>query len=226
MKIFCVRIGEKYGQEYETYINEKLSRYDITWIREPFDSRIKLQWNKMYAMSLDIDEPVCVIDIDLLLVNNYLHLFEYVIQRGEFLSIPAWWKDSPGYSINGGFFKYYPKDCNYIYEKFMSDPEYWQEYYIKNETTVGPVNGEQYFVEDSVKERLNLKTVPMSWVARWSTGYNMTEAQYSKWQYEINQEYTDITGNDYLYLDKFHPDIKLIHFTHSQNKPTDWKYYK
>ena len=54
MKIFCVRIGEKYGQEYETYINEKLSRYDITWIREPFDSRIKLQWNKMYAMSKDI----------------------------------------------------------------------------------------------------------------------------------------------------------------------------
>jgi len=46
--------------------------------------------------------------------------------------------------------------CN----KFMSNPEYWMEYYIKNGTTVGPVNGEQYFIQDSVEEKLNLKYLP------------------------------------------------------------------
>lgn len=218
-KIFAVRIGERYGIEYENYLNKKLCDYDITWIREPYDQKIKLQWNKMYPMSLDIDEPVVVMDIDLLLINDYKKLFDYPIQRGEFLGIPSWWRDTPGYQINGGFFKYYPKDCKYIYDKFMSDPEYWQEYYIKNGTTIGPVNGEQHFVQDTAKERLTIKTVPESWVCRWSNSYNMTEAQYDDWKYTINKKYTEVTGNEYLNLGEFHEDIKLIHFTHAQNAP-------
>ena len=36
--------------------------------------------------------------------------------------------------INGGFFKYYPKDVKYIYDKFMKDPNHWQTHYIKNKT--------------------------------------------------------------------------------------------
>lgn len=31
MKVFCVRIGTKYGEEYEDYIEEKLSGYDVQW---------------------------------------------------------------------------------------------------------------------------------------------------------------------------------------------------
>ncbi len=37
MKVFCVRIGPKYGEEYEEYIEEKLSDYDVHWINHPFD---------------------------------------------------------------------------------------------------------------------------------------------------------------------------------------------
>lgn len=222
MKIFCVRIGDRYGPEYEHYINNKLKEYEIVWIREPIQPDVKLQWNKMYSMSLDIDEPVCVIDIDILLVNNYKELFDYPIARGQFLSIRAWWRDSPGYLINGGFFKYYPKDCNYIYDEFINNVEYWQQYYINNGTTVGPVNGEQYFVEDMVNKRLQLLTAPVSWVARWSTGYNLTNDEYKRWQYATNNTYSQLTGNEYLHLDEFHPDIKLVHFTHSHNKPTTW----
>ena len=70
MKIFAVRIGEKYGPEYETYLERKLSKYEIMWIREPYDSRVELQWNKMWAMQQNIDEPICVMDIDVLLVND------------------------------------------------------------------------------------------------------------------------------------------------------------
>ena len=61
--------------------------------------------------------------------------------------------------------KYYLKKCKYIYDKFMKDIEYWQ-YYIKNGTTSGPVNGEQYFVEDSANERLEVITTPNSWCTR------------------------------------------------------------
>tara|TARA_B100000131_G_scaffold321686_1_gene373256 strand:+ start:24370 stop:25041 length:672 start_codon:yes stop_codon:yes gene_type:complete len=219
MKIFCVRIGDKYGIDYEDYIDSKFLIHEVNWIRKPFDDRVKLQWNKMYPMSLDIDEPICVIDIDIQLINNYWELINYPIKKGEFIAIPSWWKDSTNYNINGGFFKYYPKDCKYIYDKFMKDPLYWQEYYIKNGTTKGPVNGEQYFVEDSVNEKLKLKLVPHSWITRWSNSYNMTDWQFEDWKFEITQKYKKVSNNEYLWLGEFHPDIKLIHYTHAHNKP-------
>ena len=118
MDILCIRIGEKYGPEYEEYLEEKLSKYNIHWIREPYNERVTLQWNKMWGMQLDQDEPLCVMDIDVLLMGDYEKIFDYPIERGQFLAMPGWWRDTEreGYSINGGFFKYYPKDCKYIYD--------------------------------------------------------------------------------------------------------------
>ena len=132
MKIVAVRIGDKYGPEYEKYLESKLPEHEFIWVREPINDKIQLQWNKMYAMNLDIDEPVVVMDIDVVLVNDYKKLFDYPIKKGQFLSIPGWWRDTSGkkHKINGGFFKYYPKDCKYIYDRFMQQPIYWQKYYI------------------------------------------------------------------------------------------------
>lgn len=234
MKIFCVRIGKKYGPEYETYLEEKLEGYDIHWIRQAYWPGVMLQWNKMFPMSLDDEEPVIVMDIDLLLINDYREVFEYPIKRGEFLGAPDWWNmkhQELGYSINGGFFKYHPKDCNYVYEKFMKDPRKWQQHYIKNGTTSGPVNGEQYFVEDAVKERLEIKCLPDSWFTRWATPKAIDHAHmwrntlkgYDDWVVWMNIEYAFRTGNPYLYLDgEFHEDVKVVHFTNAVNKPHEW----
>ena len=229
MKILAIRIGDKYGPEYETYLERKLPNHEFIWVREPYDTGVVLQWNKMWGMQMDIDEPICVIDIDILLVNDYEKVFDYPVKHGQFLAMPGWWRDTEksGYEINGGFFKYYPKDCKYIFDKFMTDPHHWQHYYINNGTTKGPVNGEQYFVEDSVKEKLELITLPKAWFTRWVTdesinyGKNMT-----KWQVELTNKYNDITGNEYIYLgEEFHEDIKFVHFTHSLNKPHLWEDY-
>ena len=220
MKIIAVRIGNRYGPEYEEYLESKLPEYDFIWIRNPIREDIQLQWNKMYGMSLDIDEPICVMDIDVILENDYKKLFEYPINPGEFIAMPGWWRDStPDYQMNGGFFKYYPKDCTYIYNEFMSNSDKWQRYYIENGTTKGPVNGEQHFVEDQVKKKLNLKLLPNAWFTRWHSGFNMSDRQHKSWMYSINEKYKKASGNDYLYMGEFHPDIKLIHFTHAQNKP-------
>jgi len=213
MKVFCVRIGPKYGEEYEDYIEDKLSDYDIHWIRQPFDNRVELQWNKMLPMKLDIGEPVCVMDIDVILINDYKKIFDYPIQRGEFIGAPDWWQNRDDYHLNGGFFKYYPRDCKYIFDKFMKDPKGWQQHYIKNGTTIGPVNGEQYFVEDSVNEKLKLKLLPNAWFTRW------TNAGTKEWKININKLYKEKSGNEYLNIDEFHSDIKFIHYTFAMNKP-------
>ncbi len=229
MKILAVRIGEKYGPEYETYLEKKLPDHEFVWVREPYDDRVVLQWNKMWGMQLDIDEPICVMDIDVLLVNDYEKIFDYPIKRGQFLAMPGWWRDTEksGYVINGGFFKYYPKDCKYIFDKFMSDPHRWQHHYIDNGTTKGPVNGEQYFVEDSVKEKLELVTLPEAWFTRWVTDESIVYGKSMlRWQVQLTNKYNEITGNDYIYLGgEFHEDIKFVHFTHSLNKPHLWEDY-
>ena len=228
MKIVAVRIGDKYGPEYEKYLEKKLPNHEFIWVREPYDDGVVLQWNKMWGMQLDIDEPICVMDIDVLLVNDYEKIFDYPVKRGQFVAMPGWWRDTSknGYKINGGFFKYYPKDCKYIFDKFMTDPHHWQHYYINNGTTKGPVNGEQYFVEDNVNEELELITVPESWVCRWCAkeDIGVKDFDLTKWKIKTTQLYNKVTGNDYVYLGgEFHPDIKMVHFTHSTNKPHDWE---
>ena len=42
----------------------------------------------------------------------------------------------------------------------------------------------------------------------------------------LEEKYTEITGNKYLYKDDFHPNIKMVHFTNSLNKPHEWSEYK
>ena len=44
MKIYCVRIGDKYSQVYEDYYNRKLSDYEVIWIHKPLKPNIPLQW--------------------------------------------------------------------------------------------------------------------------------------------------------------------------------------
>lgn len=227
MKIYCVRIGDKYGPEYETYIQDKLKDYDLHFIREQYDPRVMLQWNKMYPMSLGSTEPVCVMDIDMLLVNDYKEMIDYPIERGQFLALGSWWNST--LDVNGGFFKYYPKDCNYIYEKFMSDPEKWQRHYIENGMTTGPVNGEQNFVKESVEERLELIRTPEKWSTRWISeecAHILMGMDYDDWVLDHRSKYETATGNKWVYLGgEWHPDIKIVHFTNHINKPHEWSGY-
>ena len=231
MKIIAVRIGDRYGPEYEEYLERKLPEYEFIWIREPIREDVVLQWNKMYGMGMDIDEPICVMDIDILLVGDYKKVFDYPVEPGEFVAMPGWWRDSyakEDYKINGGFFKYYPKDCRYIYDEFMANTEKWQRHYIDNGTTTGPVNGEQYFVEDQVRKKLKLTLLPDAWVTRWlaETRTELTDKAYEKWQYNLTKKYKKFTDNDFIFMGgEFHEDIKLVHFTHMINRPDSWEYY-
>ena len=45
-------------------------------------------------MGLDVNEPVCVLDIDVTLINDYMDMINYPIQRGEFVATQSWWAES------------------------------------------------------------------------------------------------------------------------------------
>jgi hypothetical protein len=84
----------------------------------------------------------------------------------------------------------------------MSNIDYWSQHYIIRKITTGPVNGEQYFVEDQVKKKLKLKYLPETWVTRMCNKKDLKELA------SINSMYP----GEYVYLDGFHDDIKIIHF--------------
>ena len=197
MRIYCVRIGNKYGQQYEDYMNYKLSDYEVIWIKEPIRPNIPLQWNKMAAMNDDSNEPILVLDIDKLLINDYKEAIEYPIKHGEFLAAPNPWSKSK-IAMSGGFYKFYPRECKYIYDTYINNIDYHTNYYIKNGYTIGPVNGEYLFVHDMIQKKLKLKLLPDAWVTR---------------------------GDSESRAAAFDSNIKFVHFTGSLNKPHEWKRY-
>ena len=206
-KVFAVRIGEKYGKYVEDYLNSKIS--GITWIRDE-QNDMKLQWNKLRFMNMDIDEPIVVIDIDMLFINDYMEAIEYPIKRGEFLTFKSWWGDTGtlGYSLNGGFQKYYPKDCKFIYNEFIKNRT-WENFYIDNKITVGPVNGEQYFVEDMLRSRnIKINYLPDEWVFCITKSFD-DDSDFSK--IKMNLKYFSFS-DEYAYLDDFNKHIKIVHF--------------
>ena len=91
---------------------------------------------------------------------------------------------------------------------FDKDWIYKQDY-IKYGTTEGPINGEQYFVEDSVNERLELIWAPQEWMG-------VMTKQGEKWLAHINSLYP---GEWYYLGEEYNPDIKLVHFQGPLNRP-------
>jgi hypothetical protein len=220
MKIYCVRIGDKYGQQYEDYMNEKLADYEVIWIKEPIKPNVPLQWNKMVAMNDDSDEPVVVLDIDKIFINDYKEALDYPIKPGEFLAAPYWWGNGK-IPMSGGFYKFYPKDCKYIYNNYINNIDYYTNYYIKNGYTTGPVNGEFLYVHYMLQRELKLITLPDAWVTRWTSEEFDLSGEHRS---DLKHRYRTATGN-YLYKDEFNPMIKIVHFTNSLNKPHEWKKY-
>ena len=203
-KIYAVRVGDKYGEHYERALP-----FVDHWIRHE-EAGVRLQWNKLRCFEGE-KCPVIVIDIDLTFMNDYQDLFSLPVERGEFLATRNWWgQDNPvtmKYKIAGGFYKFWPEDTEYILDIFHEDPLRWQNYYIENGTTVGPVNGEMNFVEDCVRGRIGNNPLKMKFVP---------DAWHTKWKNEPTKEYmyrmSKLYDNDYLWLGDFHPDIKLVHY--------------
>lgn len=217
VKVFCVRIGTKYGPEYEDYINSKLEGHDVHWIREPYHKWIPLQWNKLQVFNMDIDEPVIVMDIDKLLINDYEEVINYPCKKDEFVSIPYWWNfvGTP-YKMSGGFYKFWPKYNKNIWDTFVVDIPGWTNHYIKSGLTYGPVNGEFMYVQEHIETEMVL--MPDAWFTRWISDPNISTSK-------IEDKYLEITGNKLYDGRDFHGDVKIVHFTRSNNKPHEWTEY-
>lgn len=212
VKVFAVRIGDKYGPEFEDYLRSKIP--NIQFLNEEKENFL-LQWNKIHFFNLDYDEPIVVIDVDVLLENDYMDMINYPCEKGEFVSIHSWWEGdnkNRACHINGGFYKFWPSDTKYIYEEFKQNKKHWEQYFIKTGYKKGPINGEENFVEFMVNKKLKLKILPHDWCIRMDSKMMNDKG----WLRKMNVMYP----GEWAYLGgEYNPNVKFIHFTIGDNKP-------
>ena len=173
----------------------------------------KLQWYKLdYFKKNIIDgEDIILMDIDQVIIRNCDFLFE-PIENKEFRGTHRfWWRwreddENKEFALSGSIYKFKNGEHQYIVDEFEKDIDYWQEHFIKNGTTSGPVNGEQHFVQKMLEDnKTKTSMFPEKHIVKWHENdfYIQTciEHDYKKW-----------SGNAYLLDEDWHTDVKVIHY--------------
>lgn len=175
----------------------------------------KLQWFKLdyFKKGFVPNENQIIMDIDLDIVGNVDFLFN---DYNGFVGTHRWWwrwredkKSADTIALSGTAYKFKNGKHQYIVNTFEQDIKYWQEYYIQNGITNGPVNGEQHFVQQMLRDNnTEFSYFPEKHIIKWNkTDFNM--------QLKLEKDYYRWTQNDYIELDNWHDDIRIIHYAGS-----------
>lgn len=182
----------------------------------------KLQWYKLdyFKKGFVPNRDQILMDIDLTIAGNVNFLFDDYI---GFVGSHRWWwrwredkeaKDNnldknDIIALSGTVYKFGNGVHQYIVDTFEQDIKHWQEYFIKNKVTSGPVNGEQHFVQKMLKDnKAKFSYFPESHIVKWhDSDINM--------QLKLERDYYNWTGNHYIETDDWHPDVRIIHYAGS-----------
>ena len=232
INVLTLKVSKKYGSEYVNKLNNGLKRFstvpykmycytedpegldnDIIVIPLEDPTAFKLQWHKVIFHKTNFGgipkgEKCLTLDIDWIIINNMNDILSYNLPKNHLGCFERWWSRRRHMcKLNGGFQMFYMGETNYIWEKFSKNPDYWQDYYIKNKLADGPVNGEQNFIDEHANKK---HWFPMEWFAKYR------KEEYLKMQIEWNR---DVNSNEpYFMGGDFCDTIKMVHFSHSDNQ--------
>ena len=173
----------------------------------------KLQWYKLDFFKKDIveNEYIVVMDIDVDIVGNVDFIFN---DYTGFVGSHRWWwrwredKEYDPYALSGTMYKFKNGEHQYIVDTFEKDIPYWEEHFIKNGITSGPVNGEQHFVQQMlIDNKCDKSYFPGAKIIKWSDDFVT--------QLKLERDFDKYTGADYIYKDDWHPDIRIVHYAGS-----------
>lgn len=196
------------------YTNHKENFHEDIIIKPIENKDKKLQWYKLDFFKKDFVEEsdIIVMDIDIDIVGNVDFLFD---DYEGFVGTNRWWwrwredKYNIPIALSGTVYKFKNGEHQYVVDEFEKDIPYWEEYFIKNEITVGPVNGEQHFVQHMLLEnKASYTHFPTRYIIKWNE--NDIAAQ-SK----LEADYWKHTGNRYIEADGWNPDVRIIHYAGS-----------
>lgn len=185
----------------------------LQWYKVDFFTKFLFYKNKLIGEGES--EAIIVMDIDLEIAGNVDFLFDPFNKDEFWCSHRLWWRwreDRNGESpVSGTVYKFMNGEFELdVYRQFEKDIPFWEEYFIKKKITVGPVNGEQHFIQAMLgKGKHNLKFFPEKHIVKWNDNdfYMQTK---------LEKQYKDWSGNNYLEDENgFHPDVRIIHYAGS-----------
>lgn len=230
--ILTLKVGTKYSVDYVNRLYNSIKRNtseefklycytddnngvhsDITVIQLDNPEEFKLQWHKIKFHKsgfgdIPAGEKCLILDIDWIITGNMDEILSYDLSKNTFGCFERWWSNLTRLcKINGGFQMYHMGDTDHLWEEFVKDPEYWQEYYINNGLASGPVNGEQNFIDEHVG--LDRAWLPMDWFAKYQSE-SISKIQ-SNWVHTVGISDPFFMGGE------FHDTIRMVHFSDSDN---------
>ena len=173
----------------------------------------KLQWYKLdYFKKHIVDtDDIILMDIDQVVIRNCDFLFDN-ISDNEFRGTHRFWwrwredKDNKKFALSGSVYKFKNGQHQYIVDEFEKDIKFWEEYFIKSGITVGPVNGEQHFVQYQLeKNKTNVSMFPEKHIVKWHKDDFYIQTS-------IEHAYKKYSSNDYLLDEDWHEDVRIIHY--------------
>ena len=178
---------------------------------EPRDD-VEKQWYKIdfHHMPIIAEGKCLIVDIDYQIVGDMDEILSWDLPNHHFGCNYRWWSShTDKCAINGGFQMFYQGQTKHLYDIFYQDPKYWQKHYIDIGHAVGPVNGEQNFVDEHVS--LKRSWLPQEWFAK----YHETENSYiqSLWNERVCSEEPFYLGGE------FDSRIKMVHYSGADNIP-------
>ena len=166
--------------------------------------KIKKHWHKLKFFSPQFayqqpDDDIIVMDIDQVIVGNVDELLNYPVHSNELVSYDSWWdKDL---KINGSFYKFKSGRLKFVWDRFISNPEYWQLFYYNKGDVHKKYYGEQNYVYNAVKD---IKTVPGEWLFKYTND--------SRENLELQMRYCQKYNVDYAIMGNVNEKIKIVHF--------------
>lgn len=173
----------------------------------------KLQWYKLdfFKKGFTNHKDIITMDIDVDIVGNVDFIFDDYI---GFVGTHRWWwrwredKQKDKFALSGTMYKFKNGEHQYIVDTFEKDIHYWEEYFIKNGVTIGPVNGEMHFVQQMLIDNKAVKSYfPEVKIVKWSDDFVT--------QLKLERNFNIYVKEDYIYDDDWHPGISIVHYAGS-----------
>jgi|TARA_B110000914_G_scaffold190698_1_gene176787 hypothetical protein len=240
LKICTVYFGDKYTPDYVGKLFRSIRRNSSIQFQSicisddpnveadivlPYNrnSPVKLHWHKLkffspnYAYQIPGDD-IIVMDIDQVITSNVDDLIGHPVEEGELITYGVWWNSDEiveqglALETNGGFYKFKSGSLAFVWDDFITNPEYWQTKWYKDNVVHFKYYGEQNYVNwkvvwDDRSKPTKITKTPPEWIAK----YHGAKKDYFK-NVKLNQKYCKSFDADYMILDDVNTKIKVVHF--------------
>ena len=236
INILTLKVGDKYSSDYVNKLYNGIKRntsvdfkfYCYTEDKDELNENIIVvpledpyqfykQWHKMTFHKSNFGgipngEKCLILDIDWIITNNLDDIFYWDFNE-DIAVFERWWSTNRTQcKLNGGFQMFYMGQTNYVWEKFISDPLMYQEYYYKSGLCAYPFFGEQNFIDETV---ISKSWLPMDSFGKYTSEYiNFINQQWWK----------EVSMYDSYFIDnEFAESVKMVHFADRDNMIHEYK---